>query len=524
MCKYKLIMKKTITLIVLLMLLYCAQAQLQDRNWIFGRPSIGSTNATLCFGNQPVASNPVISLGNGQPNGITTTNGNEQWAIVTNPWSGDIVFYTDGKRVYNQQHVQVSSFDLGANVSSTQPVAIAPVPRSELKSSYNQYYIFTNPTGSFMSSYDVGPVKYRLFDFQTQSFGPQLSLPGPYGNHDVTEGMKIIPNDTNPDVLWFIVSLVPANGVSNKYVVYKIDKQVLTYHGDFNVGPAKAMLGSGASPIVYITYSRDNTPVGITNVGFAVQYNPAVFVCQFDNLSGQLLASTVKTCNTGYTASLPSIYNLEFSSSGQFLYYSVYRTTTTQNALFQVDLNDAVLVPTLIKTFGQPYAGGLKRGPDSLIYHISDDGYNSGSIKLGRVLLPDQKFIPGVTPVSQFYQENFQTYAGTFGIGLCEFLVLPYTAPAPPIGIDERTATRGAGMLRVWPNPASTALLWEYTGAECEWMTLQISNLHGQIILSERFHTSRSAEINIQQIPEGIYLVSVGDDTARQVKKLVVRR
>lgn len=355
------------------------------------------------------------------------------------------------------------------------------------------------------------------------AFGPANALPGPYGNADVSEGMKIIPNDTNPDIMWLVVSLFPHQGLGNKYVVYKIDKSIVTYHADFDLGPQKMAVQSGASPIVYINYTNANTPVGLSTVGFALQYSPSLFICQFDNLNGNFLTNTVKSCNTGYTGTIPSIYNLEFSPGGNFLYYSVYRTTNTTNALFQVDLQDSVLTRTQVSTFSHPYAGGLKAGPDSLIYHIYDDGYDSNILRLGRILQPEQKFIPGVTQLNQFYEQSFQSYNNVFGIGLCEFLVLPAQSPSPPIGFRDNIADRQF-VVNIAPNPASDYIdigIQNTTGTP---VNFEIYNMQGSLLLAEKLSAEGVTRIYTGiRISAGIYLIKVSNGTAVYSSKLIIR-
>jgi large repetitive protein len=516
-------MKKTTLLLILLANCTVLQAQYQDRNWIFGRPTTGSTNATLYFGSQPMASNPVISLPSGQPFNIANTNGNEQWAVVNNPFTGALVFYTDGKKVFDDQHNLITNFDLGANVSCSQPVAIAPVPRSELKSSHNQYYIFSNGTGSFLTSYDIGTITYRMYHVPTQTFGPAQPLPGIYGTSEVSEGMKIIPSDTNPDILWLVVSMFPNPGFTQKYVVYKIDKTVISYHNEFDFGPQKAILPGGASPIVFITYSKANTPTGITNIGFALQYNPAVFTVQFDNINGQFLTNTVRSCNTGYTGTLPSIYNLEYSPNGRFIYYSVYRTNTNENRLFQVDLNDAVLTPTQVKAFNFAYAGGLRLAPDSLIYHIYDDGYSSQMVKLGRILTPDVKFIPGLTNINQFYQESFQTYPGVFGIGLCEFLVMPVTNPTPPIHVETQLLKNQTHQYKVYPNPAREYTIVSDTENHEDNAQISLFDHQGRLIFTDISSMKGEHLIKTDNLSPGIYHLRIENASKLQSIKLIVQ-
>ncbi|MFH1004128.1 MAG: T9SS type A sorting domain-containing protein [Bacteroidota bacterium] len=502
----------------LFIVLFCNNlySQLQDRIWIFGSPFSDSSNATLYFGN---LSNPVVNIPNGQPNNITVDNGSEQWAVVTNLLTGNLIFYTDGKNVFNNQNELVSNMDLGANVSSCQPVAISPVPHLKYDNDYDLYYIFSNATGADASTFDIGTVTYRIYNATSQTFGPSNNLPGIYGTTNVTEGMKIIPCDNNHQILWLVVSLIPDPGFERKYVVYKINKNAITYQGNYDMGPQKMLLpSSGASTVMDITYTKANTIPGITNVGFALQYSNAVFTCQFDNINGQFLTNTVKVCNTGYTSSIPSVYNVEFSPNGKFLYYSVYYTAGDSNELYQVDLQNSVLTPTLVHSYGYRYAGGLKLGPDGLIYHIYDCGYSSNVLKLGRILQPDIKYIPGVTPYNQFYEESFKTYNNVFGFGLCEFLV----SPTAPSGIFGTMATNTTS-ISIYPNPASDIITLNVDNRNNANLTLNIYNVIGELIKSELLKKNQQ-QINISNLNNGIYIVVIKSKELTENQKLIIQK
>ncbi|MEI7660616.1 MAG: T9SS type A sorting domain-containing protein [Bacteroidota bacterium] len=513
-------MKKLSLLVLLIFTAYHLSAQFQDITWIFGRPQTGTTNATLYFGD---LSNPVVNLPTGQPNQITTGNGGEQWAVVTNPYTGALIFYTDGKNVFDKQNNLVSSVNLGGNTSSSQPVAIAPIPHTDtLKSLYRQYYIFSNGTGAVETSYTIGTVTCRIYDAISQTFGETTGLPGPYGFAQVTEGMKIVPSDTDPDVLWLIVSLfpdVPAN--SFKYVVYKIDRDIVSYAGNYDFGPQKLPLpGSGASPILFITSSKAGTGTGTTNIGISVQYTSAVFTIEFDNVNGNFRPSTVKRCDPGYSSSVPSVYNLEFSPNGNFLYYTVYKTFMEMNELYQVDLGNSFFSPTLVHTFPETYAGGLKRGPDGLVYHISDNGYFTGHLQLGRILQPDALFIPGVTAFGDFYQEDFKVYNNVFGFGLCEFTVLPDGTKA---GLPD-LASGKSGTLAVYPNPAQDFVTITATEKISGMYDVSLVTLQGAVILNKKMQADSFLTLDVSSLDAGAYLISLQNRQDIFRGKLIIRK
>ena len=488
-------------------------SQFQDRSWIFGRPASGSGNATLYFGD---LSNPVTTLPSGQTGNVTPGNGKEQWAVVADPATGDLIFYTDGKNVFDNQNNLVSETDLGANVSCSQPVMVAPIRHTETKSAVVEYFIFSNATGADSYTADIGPVTYTLYDAVSKTFGPRNSLPGPYGTADVTEGMKIIPCDSDPDLLWLVVSLYPHPGKETKYVVYRIYKNTITFQGDFDFGPQKQPVPPlNASPILYITYSNAGIATGTTNVGFSLQYSSAVFTCRFDNLTGQFLTNTVRQCLPGFNWTIPSIYNAEFSPNGNFLYYTAYKTAGDLNELYQVDLQEPVLTPVLVNTFSYTYAGGLKLGPDGFIYHIYNNGYFDDELRLGRILQPDVKFIPGVTPLGQFYQENFKTYYGVQGTGLCEFLV----SPEIRVGNPDKTPA-----VIVYPNPASDKITISDPGNSFTGYDISIMNIRGQIVYREKVNQKITPAINVAGLDNGIYFLTLQKESRMCKSKFVIQR
>ena len=503
-------MRKCLFLFFAMVLAGSLSAQLQDRIWIFGRPYSGSTNATLYFGN---LANPLTALPGGQPSHITTNNGAENRAVATNPTTGALIFYTDGVNVFDKFHNLVDIDpatpgyeSLGANASSCQPVALSLCPGAGGSS----FYIFSNSTGATASTMDIGPITYRLYNTITDVFGPVQSLPGPYGTGTVTEGMKIIPSETNPDILWLITSIYSSSGTGqNRYVIYKIDQSVVSYQGFCDMGPLKYPLpGSGAAIIVDFTYTEANTALGVSKVGFCTQYTSSVNVCDFDNTNGQFLTGTLKSYVTQY-ANIPSVYNVEFSPNGQFLYYTAYYTTMTTNDLYQINLQNTPLTSVFVHQFNARYAGGLKLGPDGLIYHIADCGLFSDTSHVGRILLPNVAYVPGVTVFNQFYQENFQKYPHIDATSFCEYLYLP--AVAAGIADNATDLTN----VSLYPNLASATL---YFGGQAKQSTAEVYDISGKLLLTQPL---KSDQMDITGLVKGLYFIKISSAEGSVIKKFV---
>ncbi|MCX6271436.1 MAG: T9SS type A sorting domain-containing protein [Bacteroidetes bacterium] len=503
-------MKKIATFFLMIVLFNNLYGQLQDRIWIFGRPTSGSTNATLYFGN---LANPVVSLPCGQPSQITPTNGWEEWGVVTDPVSGNLIFYTDGQNVFDAQHNLIDldpstpGFEsMGANCSSSQPVALCPIP-DYLKSGYDRFFIFSNPTGSYYGNVTDGPVTYRIYDVNTSSFGPSHNMPGPYGMLSVSEGLKLIPSDTDPNTLWLITSLYPNPGYETKYVIYKIYKSNVTYQGEVDMGPVRQTIGV-SSACMNIIYTKAGTTSGISRVGMSTSYPSVVMILDFDNVNGQFLTNTLRTyvAGPGYN---PGAYDCEFSPSGRFIYFTEQYNNSNGNNLYQIDLLNTVLSATLIHNYPYRYSGGLGLGPDSLIYHISNSGYDTQISEMGRILQPDVEYIPGTTNYNQFYEE-FQNYYNTMAVNFCEFLILPnLTSGIPQTELELNT-------FEVSPNPATDQL----TITIPEKSDIEILDTHGQSVKNIR-NAAVQITADISGLAAGMYFIRVKTDKETATKKFI---
>ena len=120
---------------------------LQDQRfniWYFG------DRAGIDFNVQP----PVAI-----PAGTRTMNAPEGVSIVCDR-NGDVIFYTDGDRVYDEDDTEIDS-GIGGDPTSTQSALIVPVPDDE-----TLYYIFTTQAISGTSQYRLS---YSLFDLKLNS-------------------------------------------------------------------------------------------------------------------------------------------------------------------------------------------------------------------------------------------------------------------------------------------------------------------------------------------------------------------
>jgi len=141
-------------------------------------------------------------------------------------------------------------------------------------------------------------------------------------------------------------------------------------------------------------------------------------------------------------------------------------------------------------------------GTPAIIINVSDDYYFYFSDQVQEPLL-----IYGVT---------------TDDAGGSPQTVLRYQA-IPGTGSTTSLLEEGTATLEVFPNPASDRILVESSNIECP-STLMISNLLGEIVYEEYVTTGfNRKEINIADLSQGIYNVTITNASTTVSRKIVVR-
>src|SRR5260221_903245 len=190
-----------------------SQAQnLAQHNWYFGN-SINAIRFNRSTNKAFTVTDKAIPFGTGGS------------AVATDPSTADLLFYTDGTKVYNAFHlIMPNGSGLLANTSANQPVVICPVPGDSTK-----YFIFTN-TANYTTggSIAVSIVDMTLFGgavFPSPALG-DLTNPKNValaGLANRSEGMTIIQHANGTDY-WLITH---QNGSQN-YSATLINKASFT--------------------------------------------------------------------------------------------------------------------------------------------------------------------------------------------------------------------------------------------------------------------------------------------------------
>ncbi|AGC77789.1 gliding motility-associated-like protein [Nonlabens dokdonensis] len=350
-----------------------AKAQLESSFWYFG------INAGIDF-----SSGTAVAIDNGQ---LVTGEG---CATISDQF-GNLLFYTDGSLVYDANHVIMpNGTGLKGNSSSTSSAIIVPLPGNP-----NIFYIFTVDTDDLVYR-DTEGLHYSIVD---------MTLNGGTGDVDISnKNINLLPitsekltaiSNASGDGFWIISQFedrffsyeLTANGLSMTPVTSTVApfiELVTTPITNVDVAAMRGYIKVNArgNKLVAAHFSNNTTAefTGITDVltarSIAYANGGELYLYDFDNSNG--VVSNPQPLLTRQDGG--SIYGVEFSGNGQYLYAEVdYMNASTSQVfdlirgeIVQYDLtavnvaNSATLVHQDNIT---PFRGALQLGLDNKIYH-----------------------------------------------------------------------------------------------------------------------------------------------------------
>ncbi len=366
-------MKKIITITI-----WCCFAlptlllsQSEASNWYFGN------GAGITFNDD----GSVTSKNDGQLNTF------EGCATISDP-DGQLLFYTDGIVVYNQDHeVMQNGNNLNGDPSSTQAAIIVPKPLDP-----DIFYIVTVDTKITETDVDTG-LNYSTVDI-TQNNGRGAVIEKNINLlADCSEKLAAVVKDCSDESVWLITLATPdgSTGLFNTFHAFEINDI------GFSTNSVKSTFNSIyiEDPRGYLKFSNDGTKMACANV------KSGFFMYDFDAQTG--VVSNQNEINLPGTSNFA--YGLEFSPNSRFLY--VHSSNDLQqspdhfSSLFQLDLTAPDLSDSAILIDSRPiYRGALQLGDNGKIYRTIANSYFNGTPFLGVINNPDLK------GVAANYQHN----------------------------------------------------------------------------------------------------------------------
>ncbi|MEO8150193.1 MAG: T9SS type A sorting domain-containing protein [Bacteroidia bacterium] len=409
--------------------------------------------------------------------------------------SGNLLFYTDGKKVWNKLHqIMPNGTGLlgGLNGSCTQPSLIIPQPGVS-----NLYYLFTTDETNGYYGF-----RYSIVD---------MNLDGGYG--DITSQKNILlfapcaeklsaVNHCNDSSVWIAAHKVG----TNEFCTYLLSSQGL------DTIPVISALGSVLDSMDWfnplagqLKFSSDGQKAATPILGlFRLE------LYDFDNQTG--LFSNAKTISTNDSLA----FGIEFSFNNHFLYF-----TRISGKLFQFDIssNDSAIIAnskTLIFDDNNYYGfGELQKAPDGKIYVGSSTVIRKASV----INYPDSVGISCNFTDTSFNLNPGQIFIHGNKLGMPNFNC-SYFKNSPGIGcfvgINENN---NPNVLKVFPNPAR------------DWIELWGSRLNevflydviGNLCYKATDLSASPVKINISHLKNGMYFLrikSVQENTTFKIIKL----
>lgn len=430
--------------LILILFVFFLQAQVclgqkQTYNWYFGE-----------YMGINFDSDPVRVLTDGQ---ISTLEG----CATISDGDGNLLFYTDGRTVYNRKHqIMPNGTGLKGNYSTTQSAIIIPKPGSE-----TIYYIFTADQIGYQETQGV---HYSVVDIcLAQGLGDVVAdRKNIFLYKPATERLCATFHANGTDV-WvtsraynsdrFVSYLVTEAGVSSTPVyssagypqLYTVDP------GSTDAVPEKAIGTMKFSP------KGDKLAMVVNMVLTEDFYRGMVELFDFNNQTG--VVSAAKQIYEYSRNFFPMIatyknsygYGLEFSPSGNRLYidetdlvfyYSILQFNLETNTVAAVRNSKKVLY-TAPNPFGDfTMVSAMQVGPDGRIYKVRgrsvryENIYSDDQRKyLGVIVNPDEKQGPAVYEEKKIYlgiERIINEFTTNVTVGLPNF-ISSYSNPDPVI-------------------------------------------------------------------------------------------
>lgn len=363
------VMLKKYFLLLLFITSLTSQAQGEASKWYFGN-----------FAGLDFSSGTAVPLTDMPKNSNLNLNSEEGCTTISSS-SGNLLFYTNGKLVWNKNHqIMRNGQNLGGDQSSTQSAIVVPHPSID-----TQYYIFT---------VDEHNYNYNGFSYSIVDMSLNNGL-GDVGQKNInllphcSEKVTAVQGD-ECSTYWIITyasNNPQSNDNYNSFYAFKVDENGLNTTPVISYFTNNIPNSDGRG---YLKLNADGTKLAIANQGLSTN---GLQLYDFNNVSGIVsnpITLSLFDADYNYTGYEP--YGLEFSLSGRYLY--VTTTLSGNNAsnsqLWQYDMeNVSVGTSGHIISRDATFRGALQMAPDGKIYRSLSTNYDRGSSYVGAILNPE---------------------------------------------------------------------------------------------------------------------------------------
>lgn len=424
----------------------------------------------------------------------------EGCAAVSDPHTGELLFYTDGITIWNGLHVPISSrWRLRGNYSTTQSALIIPRPGHNL-----QYYLFTVGVSEIVG-FDP-TVRMTIVDMAASGGMGEIVMEPVVIGTDLGEKLIAVPHGDGCSY-W----IIGHRFYTNEFVSWNIGGRGIE---EMVVTP----IGKPVFPGGYLKASPDGTmlAMGSTSLGSLVE-NVSIQLFQFNDRTG--VPSDAVDLEGLYES-----YGVSFSPNSKKLYLGVKSVDTRINRIVQYDISNydaltinltkTVVIEDMLEDFIGDF-GALQLAPNGKLY-IS----RLRSAYLEEIANPN-----GPAPLCNYRHDAVpvalrrRAYAG---VGLPN--VIDGELYQPPRVCDHPAEMDGSNLLfPARPLPADQSATISYSLRTAAWVVLDLFDVKGKIV--RRLVDAYIPFVDVQNeiletgpLPAGTYYVQmrVGDWTALQ--------
>jgi hypothetical protein len=399
--------------------------------------------------------------------------------------TGNLLFYTDGLKVWNKNHVVMPNGNgLMGGFSSTQPAVIVPLPGSS-----SRYYIFTTDDFGGANGF-----QYSMVD---------MTLNGGLGDVAVVKDSMLLPlvtekvtavKDPVQNRFWILTHAWN----SASFYAYPLTATGLQ-------APVITSIGSVHSGTPQNTYGQMKFNTCGSKIGLTIGYQNKWELFDFNTNTG------VVTNSLSFPMS-DRVYGLEFSQDGTRIYVSTYDPLQT---LLQFDITSGVLftIASSITPLSTSTIYGLQLARDGKIYCCKSFDQYLGVI--------DQPNIAGTgcNYIDAGFDLDPSFMGTTAALSLPGFAQSYFHVGAPcpaPTGVKEIIAYQNS--VSLFPNPSSNNFTLNLPiGTD-----VKVYNATGQLV--DSFLNVKTDSFSFgDTYPVGIYFVvsnnAAGNSTIKVVKE-----
>jgi hypothetical protein len=475
-------MKKILLISTFLTSISCL-GQKQGRIWYFG----------IKVGIEFIDGNP-INIPDGKTGTDLPSGSAQEGTDTICDSSGNLLFYTGGKTVWNRFHNPMpGGSGLFGGQSSTQSSLIIPFPGSE-----NLFYLFTSD--EFQNFYSPAVSKgyrYSVIDMCLDSSRGDV----------LTDKKNILLLDSCTEKLaacedaagkgyW----LVGHKMFSNAFYAWHITSTGISQPVISGIG---TIHGWDATLSSWIKGSAQGqlklNPQG-TRLALAIgNFDPAIVdLFDFDNHTGQVS----NFCHIVMDSALHKrCYGVEFSPDGSKLYTGVEAGTGPkriyQYNLSSGDCNSIINSKKTIYESTEPILAGMQMAVNNKIYIVSGSYHTLGCIN-----------DPNSEGTAVNYQETEIRLLGvinnyTFPAFIAGFKYHNKLTCYNP-GLPADSSCRLGTNIKFYPNPFNSTLVIKMNPIQCK-VTMQLYNSLGQLIIAGKPLMDGQNQIPMSRFPSGVY-------------------